>query len=268
MDCQKSFGLLQQAPVRLGPDADDPKWGISEAAALFLASVLALVAGAQVCVLAYMLYAGREGIPIPSGDEMLQSAGIVIASILGSGLGHLITIVLAWMVVTNMGRQPFFRSIGWGWQRGIGPVTVLVAFGGVYAANLILALVFQWLNMVPENTPFEQVLNLSFATRLAISVFAVVSAPFVEEVVFRGVIYPAVARRTGRIAAILVVSGLFLGVHVAQYDGSAAFLLPLALLSIVLTTLRAVSGSVLPSYMLHLVFNACQVVLIMSGAGK
>lgn len=268
VDCQKSFGLLQPLPVRVGPDPDDPQWGIPEAAGIFLASVLALLAGAQIFVVAYMIYAGREGIVLPSGEEMLQSPGLVMASILGSGVGHVVTIALAWLVVTNGGRESFFRSIGWGWQRGIGPVSVMIAFGGVYAANLAFALVFQWLDMVPENTPFEQVLGLSFATRLAISVFAVVSAPFVEEVVFRGIIYPALARRTGRIAAILVVSALFLGVHVAQYDGSAAFLLPLGLLSIVLTTLRAVSGSVMPSFALHLVFNLCQVALIMSGAGR
>jgi membrane protease YdiL (CAAX protease family) len=215
-----------------------------------------------------MIYAGREGISLPSLEDVLSSPGLVMASILGSGVGHVITILLAWLVVTNAGRQPFFRSIGWGWQRGIGPATVLVAFGGVYAANLLFAVVFQWLDMVPKSTPFEQVLNLSFSTRLAISVFAVASAPFVEEVVFRGIIYPTLARRAGRLAGIFIVSALFLGVHIIQYDGAAAFLLPLGLLSLVLTTLRAMSGSILPSYMLHLTFNLVQVVLIMSGVGR
>jgi len=223
------------------------------------------VAGPQLCIIIYMIYAGREGLPIPASDEVLKSPGLVMASILGSGLGHLVTIAVAWLVVTHAGRQPFFQTIGWGWKRGVGPLTVAAAFGGIYAANLICAFVFQWLDMVPETTPFADILKLSFATRLAIGVFAVCSAPFVEEVVFRGILYPAIARRTSRIAAILVVSGLFLLVHVAQYDGAPALLVPLGLLSLTLTTLRAWSGSLLPSFALHLVFNLVQVALILAG---
>ena len=122
--------------------------------------------------------------------------------------------------------------------------------------------------MTPESTPFDELLRMSATTRIAIGVFAVVSAPFVEEVVFRGVLYPAVARKLGRTAAIFGVSAIFLLVHAEQYGGEIAYLLPLGLLSVVLTALRAYSGSLLPSFALHLLFNFVQVIIILAAGGK
>src|SRR4029450_832140 len=99
----------------------------------------------------------------------------------------------------------------------------------------------------PVQTPFDELLKLP-GPRIAVGIVAVVSAPFVEEVVFRGVLYPALARNVGRIAGVLIVSPLFLYVHVDQYAGSIVLLVPLGLLSLVLTALRAYSGSLLPSF--------------------
>ena len=81
-------------------------------------------------------------------------------------------------------------------------------------------------------------------------------------------LYPAVARRVVRPAAICFVSGIFLLVHAPQYGGQILYLLPLGLLAVVLTALRAYSGSLLPSFALHLLFNFVQVVLILWVGGK
>ena len=76
-------------------------------------------------------------------------------------------------------------------------------------------------------------------------------------------IYPAVARRFGAIASVVIVSALFLLVHAEQYASAPAIMVPLGLLSVALTTLRAVSGSIMPSVVLHLLFNGVQVVLLL-----
>ena len=49
-------------------------------------------------------------------------------------------------------------------------------------------------------TPLEEVLNSSAATRYMIAVLATLTAPFVEELVFRGVLYSALQRLIARIA--------------------------------------------------------------------
>ena len=269
VECQRSFGLLrEEAPVEVEPPSgDDPPWGMLEAFGLLVASLLALLA-AEIGAVVYVTLAARAGHPIPVGDAYLSDPTLTLVRICASGVGHAITLGLAYWIVTGGGRDPFLRTMGWGWRKGFGRATVLVAFGAVFLTNVGLAEVFDHYKLTPDSTPFDELLRMSASTRIAIGIFAVVSAPFVEEVVFRGVLYPAVARRAGRMFAIAFVSTIFLLVHAEQYAGEIAYLLPLGLLSVVLTALRAYSGSLLPSFALHLLFNLVQVVIILAAGGK
>jgi membrane protease YdiL (CAAX protease family) len=265
VECQESFGLAPRRAAAAAP-VEAPSWGVFEAVGLLLASILALLA-TEVAAVGYIVFLGRRGLAIPAGEAILTDPTLTVVRIVASGAAHLLTVALAWYVVTDGGRQPFFRTIGWGWRPRYGPAIVLLLVAGIFVANVLLGIVFNQLGLTPESTPFDELLKQPTA-RIAVAIFAVVSAPFVEEVVYRGVLYPALARRLGRVGAILVVSGLFLYVHVEQYAGAVAYLVPLGLLSVVLTSLRAYSGSLLPSFALHLLFNATQVLLILVGASQ
>lgn len=265
LECQRTFGLLKE-PAASEVSPDNPRWGIVEALGLLIASILALLA-TEIGAIGYMVYEGRMGIPIPAGQAVATDPTLTLVRIIASGVAHVVTIVLAYYVVTDGGREPFFRSLGWGWRPRYGPLTVVFVLVAIFGANYLMAMLFQRFGLTPETTPFDELLKAQSA-RIAVAVFAVVSAPFVEEVVYRGVLYPALARRTGRVAAILVVSALFLYVHVDQYGGAVAYLVPLGLLSVVLTSLRAYSGSLLPSFALHLLFNGIQVVVILVGGSQ
>jgi len=65
--------------------------------------------------------------------------------------------------------------------------------------------------------------------------------------------------------AIGIVSLLFAGVHVFQYRNNLAVIVVITLLSITLTVTRAITGKVLPAFIIHLVFNGIQSVLIVVG---
>lgn len=267
LDCQRSYGLLKEEKALETNEPENPGWRLPEAIGLLIASILALLA-TEVIAIGYMIVTARAGRSVPVGQAVLDDPTLTLVRIVASGLAHVITFALAWWIVTDAGRRPFFESIGWGWRPRFGIRTVLVAFAGVYLASIVMAIVFNKLHMTPDSTPFDQILRMSFATRVAVGIFAVVSAPFVEEVVYRGVFYPALARRVGRVAAIVVVSAVFLAVHVDQYAGAVAYLLPLALLSVTLTSLRAYSRSLLPSFALHLLFNSVQVAIILVTRGQ
>ncbi|HEV8169403.1 MAG TPA: CPBP family intramembrane glutamic endopeptidase, partial [Pyrinomonadaceae bacterium] len=98
--------------------------------------------------------------------------------------------------------------------------------------------------------------------RVATAFLAFATAPLVEEIIYRGVIYPAIEKVTGMGFAIVVVSMLFAGVHVWQYRTNIVVIIVITLLSIILTVARAVTGKLLPSFIIHLVFNGVQSVLI------
>lgn len=263
VDCQRSLGVLREpAAAATPPPQDAPSWGVTEAILLLVTMVLSLAATEIGAVIALVVEA-RAGMQIPLGEAVLTDPTLTVVRIASSGAAHLVTFALAWYVVTDGGRNPFFASVGWGWRPRYTPATVVSVFLTLFAANILMGWAFHRLGLEPESTPFDEILKMP-AARVAVALFAVVSAPFVEEVVFRGVLYPAVARHVGRVAAIVVVAALFLGVHVQQYAGSVAYLLPLGLLSLALTGLRAYSGSILPSFALHLLFNSVQVFFILS----
>jgi membrane protease YdiL (CAAX protease family) len=257
-DCHHMLVGLPGAAPRATPSAENPSWGIPESALLWLASYFAMLSSAVIAIVGFVFVAGWFEATIPGGEDIMRHPPALVAGVLSSAVGHAITLLLAWVVVTDGGRQPFLEAIGWGWRNGIGMRHVLATFGLVYAVTIAIGVLVQ-----EPDTPFKQMLETSYGVRIAVGVVAVLTAPIAEEVVYRGVLYPAFARRFGAIAGVVLVSGIFLLVHAEQYASAPAIMLPLGLLSVALTTLRAVSGSIMPSVVLHLLFNGVQVALLL-----
>jgi len=87
--------------------------------------------------------------------------------------------------------------------------------------------------------------------RVMLAIAAVIIAPVVEEVVFRGYIYPVCKRYTGRIIATFFASLFFSAVHF-----NIPALLPLFILAIILTIAYELSGSLWVPISIHASFNA------------
>ena len=102
----------------------------------------------------------------------------------------------------------------------------------------------------------------SAGARYAIAALAVLTAPFVEEFIYRGVLYSALQRAIGVNAAVVFVLALFTLIHVPQYWPNVGVISAVALLSIVLTIVRAFSGRLLPCVVIHMSFNAVQALLL------
>ena len=90
---------------------------------------------------------------------------------------------------------------------------------------------------------------------------AVVGAPVVEELAFRGVFLPAVARARGIPFAIVAVSLLFAVIH-----GHPPAIAPLFVIGVALSTAYLATGSILVPIVMHTVFNGVNLaVLILAG---
>lgn len=164
--------------------------------------------------------------------------------------GHLLTFALVWALVTRFGQLPLMASLGLGWSSGR---SVLVSVG------LGLAL-FLAANGIPrllglkQPALMEQILN-SPGTRFLIAIPSVFSAPFVEELIYRGVLYAALHRVIGVVGAVLLVVAIFTLVHVPYYGLNPRAMAVIGTLSISLTIIRAYTGRLLPSFVLHFVYN-------------
>jgi len=90
---------------------------------------------------------------------------------------------------------------------------------------------------------------------LTVALVAVV-APVAEELFFRGFLYGALSRGVGTVAAFVLTAFLFWAAHAPQDWGDPGALASLALVSVVLTTVRATTGSTALCILVHLTHNA------------
>ncbi|HXM34542.1 MAG TPA: CPBP family intramembrane glutamic endopeptidase, partial [Pyrinomonadaceae bacterium] len=75
-------------------------------------------------------------------------------------------------------------------------------------------------------------------------------------------------RLIGTVGAVILVLVLFTVVHVPQYQTNLGVIAAVGLLSLCLTVIRAVTGRLLPCFIVHLVFNGIQSVLIVIGTSS
>jgi membrane protease YdiL (CAAX protease family) len=214
-------------------------------------------------IVGYLLYR-RVNLAAVAEVATKDPAAIFVA-ILSLVPAHAFTLGLAWLLVTGVGKRPFLRTLGWDWGRGLS----LLRSNGLAVALLsvlavVLLVVGAGIIKLTGNPPTEldRLIESSRATALATAFLATFTAPFVEEVVYRGVLYSALRRAAGTAWAVAIVGLVFTGIHVLQYWGSVGVIATIFLLSFVLTLIRAYTGRLLPCFVVHLVFNAIQSVFI------
>jgi membrane protease YdiL (CAAX protease family) len=254
-------------PPKLDPDK--PRWGPGVGISTWLFSVAAIIIVPLVAVIVYYLVERQRGagVPDPADSkamlEWLQTPNPVLVMVLSNVFAHIITIAFCWAVVTKMKRQPFLQSLGWHW--GGKPIFYWVGISFTIVLGLVVVS-YGLSKMVPQKeTSFEQLLKTSQQVKLAVAFMATFSAPFVEEIVYRGVLYSGLRKVMTTGATVAVVTLLFAGVHLPQYWGAPATLFTLTLLSFVITLIRAKTRSLLPCVAVHFINNGLMSLLIVFG---
>jgi membrane protease YdiL (CAAX protease family) len=239
-------------------DPDNPSWGIlfgiGATVAFFLFQAILQLAFVIPYVLTFRT-ADRQALL-----KILESDKAILLTILANFPAHFLTLGLAWMIVTGVGKRPFWRSLGWNWSPRFGYWEALACFGLtvlLLGSGQLFARIFG----DPE-TPLERIILSSTATRYAVAVLATFTAPLVEEVVFRGVLYSGLRKRMGAAWGAIIVIAIFAAIHVPQYRPSVAAILTILLLSSVLTAVRARTGRLLPCVTIHFLFNGISSVFI------
>lgn len=233
-------------------------WGPAAGMLTWLGSVALLILLQVVAVVIYVALKIKETGEIPT--DLQIDWLMAILTIAFTFPAHLLTLLLCWLVITNRGRRPFKESIGWAWH---------AQFKWIHAvalAFLMLGVAFVFEKVLPHReTDMERLLRMGDSIRYLVAALAVLTAPLVEELVYRGVLYTGIERRYGLATGVLVVTSLFALVHVPQYWGSVAAIGAILTLSLVLTLLRAFTGRILPCIATHLVYNGIQAVGLLFG---
>lgn len=263
-DISSATSITNTEPTALHADLpagpDNPPWGVATAFLTWIASVGCLLFVPPIVLIPYVVYVGLASGHLPTGD-LLANKAVVVLSILGVIPAHYLTFAIVWLVVVNWGRYPFWKTIGFSWPTSI---TRLTTVGLSIAVAVLLLGIGALVTSLygGQKTQLDQLIESSYQARIATAFLAVATGPLIEELVYRGILYPAIARLFGMTWAIIVVSVMFAGVHVLQYINNLAVIAVIALLSVALTLIRARTGRVLPTFLVHLVFNGLQSVFL------
>ena len=171
----------------------------------------------------------------------------------------LFLLLLAYLIAQlrlNFG-TPFWRTIGW---RGLEAKVVprALRYFGFVMLGFFLALFVEAVSLqfgTKAKLPV-QVLFQDRHSAMLILLMSVFGAPVFEETVFRGYIYPVVARTFGVTVGVLGTGILFGLMHAPQLWGGWVQISMLVLVGIILTYVRATTRSVLASFLVHISYNA------------
>ncbi len=152
---------------------------------------------------------------------------------------------------------PFWRTLGWRrlTRREGGPPRNpwLYFFAGCVLSVVVFIVTAKV--QPPENVPIEELFRFK-NTAMLFMAMAVLIAPLVEETVFRGYLYPLFAKTFGVAFSVILTGVLFGLMHGAQLGWTWGLVSILIVVGIIFTFVRALTGSVFASFLLHLGYNS------------
>jgi membrane protease YdiL (CAAX protease family) len=187
-------------------------------------------------------------------DYMLSKPQVAIGSTI---IVYGLLLLFLYVTLALLRGQPFWSTLGWrklptrtdGQSRS----PLIYFFVGCGLSLLVFALTS--VIQTPENAPIEQVFKFKQTAMLFVAT-AVLIAPLTEETIFRGYLYPLFARWFGVVPSIIVTGVLFGLMHGPQLGGEKSLIAVMSLVGIIFTTVRARTGSVFASYLMHLGYNS------------
>jgi len=228
-------------------------WDIVLVPVLSFALLIVLIAGA-------MLALRRAGIALP-GDTAAFVERLAADPVIQNAAGILVYMLLAGLLALLLAlrghtlRQVHFRAFK-------GYVVILAALAGVALAYLVA--------YAMQRLPAEALAEIeaaeafalpgSLAGMIVLGLLAVLVAPVVEELYFRGIVMPVLARRFSFVAAATVSSAYFSSIHghlfVLSGIGAWTVFGLLFLVGVVLACAARWTGSLYAPVAMHAAYNA------------
>jgi membrane protease YdiL (CAAX protease family) len=248
-DPQNSFEILPPEassqpesfpPVSLTPrSGEDPPWGIWEILGIVLVTISAVI----FFMVALILAVRRFLYPHQPLLEVAQQHALLV--ILAQALAYVVVIGFMTLMVKGLN---FWSAVKWNW-----PTNPWVFLMGGVALSVGLQLLGHFLPM-PKEVPIDKFFQTP-AEAWALAIFGLTFAPLMEELFFRGFLYPVLARWLG-VGISIVLTGIGFGlIHASQLGRAWAPVFVIFLVGAVLTTVRATTKSVASSFLMHFAYN-------------
>ena len=223
----------------------DPAWSLWD---VFLVVVVFVIAFAVSLLLAAVVLR-----LVPSYESLKMGQALTrqpLFFVPVQALAYLLTFLFAKMLITLRAQQHFGIAIHWAPQHGANACGFLFA-GAMLSLLILLA---SSILPIPKGLPIEQSYRTPLAAWMMLA-FGILLAPLVEEIFFRGILFPVLARDLGVVAGIVLTALAFAYLHQGQLAGAWAPLVLLFIVGVMFTTVRHRTGSVAASWLMHVGYN-------------
>lgn len=231
-------------PVEIPRPAPDPAWNGWDVLRLTCLTIVALFAS----VLTVLFIARVAIYPHRSLGEIARIPLVVVT---GQSLAYFLILGYMYVLVTRERRRSdFLAAIHWNWP----PRSAIAAcvLGGV-VLSVALQILAHFLP-IPKELPIDSFFQTP-AEAWALSILSVTLAPLMEELFFRGFLYPVLARSLGLPVAVFLTALGFAALHGMQLMFSWGPVLVIFLVGVVLTLVRAKTNSVASGVLIHMAYN-------------
>ena len=162
---------------------------------------------------------------------------------------YLTVLALLWRLFAHHLGIGFFRALGWRW-----PQWAWQFVGTGILMAVAVQMLSHWIPE-PQDMPIDHMIRTPL-DGLLMAGFGVLVAPLVEEILFRGLLFPALARRSGAVVALVASSMLFGALHASQLAGAWAQVALIIAVGALLTLVRWWWHSLAASWLVHAGYNA------------
>ena len=217
-------------------------------------------------VLAYFASSTQLNQQVGENSENKDPSSIGLVDIILSNIIFLIVGAVIFALASfSRGRKP--KHV-FGLRKRSKKYIIIITMAGMFVAYIAVFIGSVISNFLlstgePKKEDLQEIVqtlmtNDDISLKIAIALSAIIFAPLIEEVIFRGYLYPVIKRFSHPIFSCVITSLLFAVIH-SNLEG----LMPLFLLAIVLTIFYEISKSIWVPILMHACFNGVNTISIL-----
>jgi membrane protease YdiL (CAAX protease family) len=243
-DVPGPFSAPPLEPVVTPPaQASFPAWSAWDVlAALVFTGVVVFAFSLAALFIAHRIPGYRD---MPTSD-LASNPRVVIGA---QAAAYPIILLFMFVLVRSRTREHFGKAVHWNWPGISAP--------RFFVLGIILALVIDGLSRflpIPKSLPVDKFFHDAAGAYL-MAAFGITLAPLLEELFFRGLLYPILRRAFGFFIALVVTAAAFAAIHGTQLGYAWAPVLSIFFVGVAFTMARERTNSVAASFLMHCGYN-------------
>jgi membrane protease YdiL (CAAX protease family) len=179
-------------------------------------------------------------------SELATNARVVIGA---QAAAYPLVLLFMFVLVRTRSSESFGQAIHWNWPGISAP--------GFFVMGIVVAVVVDGLSRflpIPKSVPMDKYFT-DAASAYLMAIFGMTLAPLLEELFFRGLLYPVLRRAFNLTIAVVLTAGAFAAIHGTQLGYAWAPILSIFVVGVVFTAARERTNSVASSFLMHCGYN-------------